>query len=60
MENVRRKRQSTLLIAEMKRKNIIADLYKHKIHRIDGKHLEDCEYLALRRELTLARMKVEV
>lgn len=44
----------------MKKKNIIDQLYKCNINRIDGKHLEDCEYLVLRRELTLAKLKVEV
>lgn len=48
------------LYEAMKKKNIIDQLYKCNINRIGGKHLEDCEYLVLRRELTLAKLKVEV
>ena len=45
---------------EMKKQHIIDQLYKCKIVRINNKLLQDCDYKTLRRELTLAKLKVEV
>ena len=44
----------------MRKKNIIDQLYKCNINRIDGKYLEDCEYKDLVQVLAKERMKVEV
>ncbi|WP_010305318.1 hypothetical protein [Kurthia senegalensis] len=44
----------------MKKQCVIDQLYKLKVTRLNGKHLEECEYHELRRALVFAKMKEEV
>lgn len=51
---------SQYLEEALKKRNVIDQLYKAKINRLNGKYLEDCEYKDLVQALAKERMKVEV